>query len=155
MVWGVFVGCIRRCKEGEIICNLLFIKQLEIRSGVMGKRYYETAALERLDILKNIGDSFFAMVLDSSIADIAGAGEANGVGGDTVGGRINEVIKAIPKYVETIGLKATFKDGVLNAHPKVFAENGDFVKTLGLGDVVGDEGQHLSGAAAVSGGFGG
>ncbi len=92
--------------------------------------------------------------LDAGIVNILGAGGANFVGGDAVFGWINEVVDSKPEAIEGVGFEAAFEDGVLDAESVVFAVFGDAGEALGVGDVVGDEGEHLAGSAAVASGLG-
>lgn len=102
---------------------------------------------------KNIGDGFFWMVLNASIVNIFGARGADFVGGNAVGGGVDEFGEGEPKVFEGGGIEPAFEDGVLNAESVFFAEGGYFLESFGIGDVVGNEGKHLFGATAVAGDF--
>jgi hypothetical protein len=93
--------------------------------------------------------------LNSRIKNVFGAGSAYFVGGDAVGAGIDQGDKGIPKSFEAVGFKTALKDGVLDAHAIIFAKFGDFVKAFGVGDIVGDEGEHLFVGATVTRSFGG
>lgn len=106
-------------------------------------------------VLKHIGDDFLGVGLDAGVADILGTGGAYFVGGDAVGHWVENIVESGPEAVEGIGLEAAFEDGVLDAHAEVLAGFGDFGEASGFADIVGDDGEHLFGAAFMAGGIGG
>lgn len=106
------------------------------------------------EISEDIGDDFFAMGLNAGVANFFGAGGADFVGGKAVGGGIDEAGQLVPEVVEAVGFEAALEERVLDAHAVILTEFGNFVKTFGFGNVVGDESEHLFVSAAVTGGFG-
>jgi len=84
-------------------------------------------------------------------ADFAGAFGADFEGGEFVGPRIDDDCEFVPEAVEGVSFQTAFEDGVLDAHAPVLADFGDAVQALGAGDIVGYEGKHLVGTAAVAG----
>ena len=99
---------------------------------------------------EDIGDDFLGVGLDTCVADVFGTGGADFIGGDAIFGRVDEGVEAVPEAVEGIGFEAALEDGVLDAESVVFAVFGNAGEAFGIGDIVGDEGEHLSGAAAVA-----
>lgn len=91
------------------------------------------------------------MRLHALAMDFAGALGADFIGDEAVGGGVDGGGELGPEAVEGSGFETAFENGVLHAQAPVFADAGDAVEALGRGDIVGDEGEHLGGAAAVAG----
>lgn len=87
--------------------------------------------------------------------DVFGAVGADAVGDEAVFGGVDEVGEADPEDFEVIGGEVAFEDGVLDADAVVFAVAGDFGEAAGVGDVVGDDGEHFVGGAGVAEEFAG
>ena len=93
------------------------------------------------------------MFLNAGAVNFAGAFGADFISDDAIKLGVNDGAEFRPETVEGIGFEAAFEDGVLDAQAPVFADFGHLVETLGVGDVVGDECEHLMGATAVAGEF--
>ena len=91
------------------------------------------------------------MFLDPGAVNFPGAFGANFIGNNTVVLGVYHGTQLFPEAGKRVRLQPAFKDGILNAEAPVFAHLGDFVQALGIGDVVGNEREHLVGAAAVAG----
>lgn len=87
--------------------------------------------------------------------NLAGAFGADFIGDNAVAQGVDFGAEFLPKRFERVCFKAAFEHGVLDAHAPVFADFGDSVEAFGIGDIVGDEGEHLMGAATVAGEFAG
>ena len=103
----------------------------------------------------NVGDNFLVVFLYAGAVNLAGAFCADFIGDNAVEFGVNHGAKLRPEKVKGVGFEPAFKDGILDAQAPVFADFCHLVETLGVGDVIGDEGEHLMGATAVAGKFAG
>ena len=99
----------------------------------------------------DIGDDFLEVFLHALAVNLAGALGADFIGGEPIRLGFDNRTKFGPKALEIVGLEAALEDAVLHTHAPVFADFGDAVEAFGAGDIVGDEGEHLVGAATVVG----
>lgn len=72
-----------------------------------------------------------------------GASGADAVGDEAVFVGVDDAEEFEPKFVEAVGFESAFEDGVLDADAIVFADFGDALETFVIGDVVGNDGEHL------------
>lgn len=72
-----------------------------------------------------------------------------GVGGEGVGFWIDERDEAIPKAVEAVFFEPALEEGFLDTDAEVLAGNGDSSEPARIGNVVGDEAEHLGESIVV------
>ena len=93
------------------------------------------------------------MDLDAGVADIAGTCAADFVGNQPIGFRLDKAKQVVPECVELVRFEAAFENRILNAHSIILTDARDFCEALVIGDIVGDDGQHLTFSAAVTAEF--
>jgi len=95
--------------------------------------------------LDEVAYGFFGADHGSGGFGFPGGAGVNFVGDEAVVVFVNDFEEAEPELVEGVGVEMAFEDGVLDAHAEIFAGAGDFGEAFVVGDVVGDDGEHLAG----------
>ena len=99
----------------------------------------------------DVGDDLFVVDLVAGGADFSGATGADLVGDGPVPLGFEKGLEARPERFEAVGFEAAFEDGELHAHAIVFTKLCDFMETFRIGNIVGDDGEHLFFSTAVTG----